>query len=120
MAVHLFMTGELENLKKDGAEWCSQVELCISKLTNDRGISIWNTQLIEVKQFQLPWINIAIQWLHYILMVISNIKSRFSGNSLKLVVSVSCFDPSLFPSDDSSLSDYGNDQLKTLVEFYRF
>ena len=48
---------------------------------------------------------------------ISNIKSRFSDNSLKLVVSFSCFDPSLFPSDDSSLSDYGNDQLKTLVEF---
>ena len=34
---------ELENLKKDGAEWCSQVELCISKLTNDHGTSIRNT-----------------------------------------------------------------------------
>ena len=61
-----------------------------------------------------------MQWLPHVFDgIISNIKSCFSDNSLKLVVSFWCFDPSLFPSDDSSLSDYGNDQLKTLVEFYR-
>ena len=107
---------ESENLKKDGAEWCSQVELC---MTNDHCISIRNTPThrgqtvpATVNQYRDSVAAPCIDG------IISNIKSRFSDNSLKLVVSLSCFGPSLFPSDDSSLSDCGNDQLKTLVEFY--
>ena len=32
--------GELNDLKKDGAEWCNQVKAAISKLTNEHGILI--------------------------------------------------------------------------------
>ena len=92
--------------------------MCISKLTNDHGIQFEIPQLIgqtvptTANQYRD---SVAAS---YIDGIISNTKSRFSDNSLKLVVSFSCFDPSLFPSDDSSFFDYGNDRLKTLVEFY--
>ena len=37
---------------------------------------------------------------------------------MKLLVTSSIFDPALLPSDEASLSDYGNDQLQALVDFY--
>lgn len=55
----------------------------------------------------------------YIDRLISNINSRLSDTSVKLLVSSSIFDPALLPSDEASLSDYGNDhQLQALVDFY--
>ena len=41
---------ELKELKKDGAEWCNQVETTISKLTNEEGIQIQLEQVVQMQQ----------------------------------------------------------------------
>ena len=54
----------------------------------------------------------------YIDKLISNINGRFSDTAVKLLVSSSVFDPALLPSNEASLSEYGNKQVQDLVEFY--
>ena len=54
----------------------------------------------------------------YIDKLISNINGRFSDTTVKLLVSSSVFDPALLPSNEASLSEYGNKQVQDLVGFY--
>ena len=109
---------ELKELKNDGAEWYNQVETTLSKLTNEQGIQIrccstrrGCANATTVSEYSE---SVAIP---YIECLISNINSCFSDTSVKLLVSSSIFDPALLPSDEASLSDYGNDQLQSLVDF---
>jgi hypothetical protein len=110
---------EVKELKKDGAEWCNQVETNISKLTNEQGIQIRSsstrTGCANVTTMSEYRESVATP---YIDSVVSNITSRFSDTSVKLLVSSSIFDPALLPSDEASLSDYGTEQLQALVDFY--
>ena len=36
------IVSELNELKKDGAEWCTQIETTTAKLTTEHGITIWH------------------------------------------------------------------------------
>lgn len=54
----------------------------------------------------------------YIDHLISNINDRFSDTAVKLLVSSSVFDPTLLPTNETSLSEYGKEQVQDLVGFY--
>ena len=110
---------ELKDLRKDGAEWCTQVTATITKLTNDHGITLrcssTRTGRANVTTISEYRDSVAIPYIDHL---ISNINSRFSDTAIKLLVSSSVFNPALLPADEAMLSEYGNEQLQSLVEFY--
>ena len=54
----------------------------------------------------------------YIDALVSNINSRFSDSAVNLLVSSSIFNPVSFPTDEAALPEFGNNELKVLLNFY--
>ena len=54
----------------------------------------------------------------YIDALVSNINSRFSDSAVNLLVSSSIFNPVSFPTGEAALPEFGNDELKVLLNFY--
>ena len=53
----------------------------------------------------------------YIDALVSNINSRFSDSAVNLLVSSSIFNLVSFPTDKSALPEFGNNELKVLLNF---
>ena len=60
-------------------------------------------------------ISVAIPYTDHLFC---NINGHFFDTAVKLLVSSLVFDPALLPTDEASLSWYGNKQVHDLVEFY--
>ena len=113
---------ELEQLKRDNADWCSDVSSQIENLEKNHGITISSSRparrdnsdgnvesLIAFRdKVATPYIN----------ALLDNIRSRFSDEAVNLLVSSSVFNPASLPSDESTLADYGKKELRVLAEFY--
>ncbi len=110
---------ELKDLKKDGADWCNLVETAIANLTNEHGITIRRASTRTGRAIATTMseyrVSVAIPYIDHL---ISNINGRFSDTAVKLLVSSSVFDPALLPTNEASLSEYGNKQVQDLVGFY--
>ena len=107
------IVSELNQLKRDDAEWCSQVTACVNKLANEQGIDLTRSSTrsgsgsaTTVSEYCT---SVAI---HYIDALVSNIKGRFSEGAVKLLVSSSIFNPSSFPAEESALPEYGKKEVQ--------
>ena len=77
------IVSELNQLKRDDAEWCSQVTACVNKLANEQGINLTRSSTrsgsgsaTTVSEYCT---SVAI---HYIDALVSNIKGRFSEGAV--------------------------------------
>lgn len=111
---------ELEQLKGDKADWCSEVSSQIDKLEINHRIMISSgcsarscvgddSTLIDFHdKVALPYID----------ALLDNIRNQFSGEAVNLLVFSSVFNPALLPSEDAALPDYGKKEVGVLAEFY--
>lgn len=112
---------ELEQLKEDGADWCSEVTDAVEKLEEEFGIVVRRDHRTRhgsetfthqsVSQFQ---VSVAVP---YIDKLLSNMDSRFSDGVVKLLVSSSVYNPASLPSEEN-LTEYGKEEIKALAQFY--
>lgn len=109
---------ELEDLKREHAEWCSVLKTTITKLHTDYSIELIQaptrraqafTTLNEYRNF------VAIPYIDSLLL---NIKNRFSDKVVQLLVSAAVFNPASFPSQEDDLLKYGNCEVQCLIDFY--
>ena len=113
------MTDQLEHMKVETSEWLGTVETVISQLQEKYDIvlgkhgsrrSNWSS-ITSVCEYRTL---VAIPYIDSLLEIIRN---RFSDRSLKIVTTMSIFNPATLPSEES-LSSYGNEQIKLLAGFY--
>ena len=71
-----------------------------------------NTTATSVNEFR---VQVAIPYLD---ALVSNIKSRFSDDVVKVVTSASIFNPTILPENEAQLPNYGTTPLTTLADFY--
>ena len=107
---------ELNELKKEGAQCCTQIKTTIAKLTTEHGITIrhGSTRTGSVNAITTSEYRDSVA-VPYVEHLISDIKNRSSDAAVKLLVSSSVFDPALLPTDEATLSEYGVEQLQALV-----
>ena len=113
---------ELEQLKEDEAEWCSEVITLVDKLENVHEITVTSGHLAHscvggasAHTLTSYHANVA---LPYINSLLHNIHDRFSGEAVDLLVSSSVFNPAAFPTEERVLPDYGKKEVAALAEFY--
>ena len=56
--------------------------------------------------------------LPYIDALLHNIRNRFSGEAVNLLVSSSVFNPASLPLEETALPDYGKKEVEVLAQFY--
>ena len=113
---------ELEQLKEDEAEWCSEVITLVDKLENIHEITVTSGHLARncvggasAQTLTSYRANVA---LPYINLLLHNIHDQFSGEAVYLLVSSSIFNPAAFPTEERVLPDYGKKEVAALAEFY--
>ena len=113
---------ELEQLKEDEAEWCSEVITLVDKLENVHEITVTSGHLARscvgrasAQTLTSCRANVA---LPYINSLLHNIHDRFSGEAVDLLVSSSVFNPAAFPTEERVLPDYGKKEVAALAKFY--
>ena len=110
---------EVKHLKDNGAEWCSLVEKTAALLESEHNITLAmggtqsctagaSTLTRYCKEVVCPRIDILV----------SDITSRFSDQAVKLLVSLSIFNPVSFPAETAALPELVNKELQVLVDFY--
>ena len=109
------IVSELKHLKDAGAEWCSLVETSIAMLATDHDITMRRSSTRSDSATTMSVYRDAIA-IPYIDALVSNINSRFSDSAVYLLVSSSIFNPVSFPTDETALPKFGNNELK--VNFY--
>ena len=113
---------ELDELKEDKAEWCSGVSSQVEELENDHGITI--TRGRSVRSFVGgDYVGSLTDFrekvvLPYIDALLHNIRNRFSGEAVDLLVSSSVFNPASILAEEAALSDYGKKEGRVLAQFY--
>ena len=113
------IVSEIKELKNEDAEWCSQVATTVDMLTSKYDITLMtgSTQSSDRSVTTLNEFCNSVA-APYIDALVANINDRFSDGAVKLLVSSSIFNPSLFPTDEMALPDYGNKELQVLLDFY--
>ena len=113
---------ELEQLKEDTAEWCSEVSTQVDILETDHEITI--TRHCSVRSCvgdasigSLTDFRDKVA-LPYIDALLHNIHNRFSGEAVNLLVSSSVFNPASLPSEETALPNYGKKEVEVLAQFY--
>ena len=113
---------ELDELKEDQAEWCSGVSTQVDELESDHGITI--TRGRSARSFaggdcvgSLTDFREKVT-LPYIDALLHNIRNRFSGEAVDLLVSSSVFNPTSLLSEEATLPDYGKKEMRVLAQFY--
>ncbi len=109
----------INTIRESDASWCTAVETAISNLETEHGITIkgsrgptyGNHLSCQFNSFEYNWLLPLLDTL------IANINSCFSSEVVKLVVSISVFNPALLPCDETLLRTYGNSKLSTLANF---
>ena len=56
--------------------------------------------------------------LPYIDALLHNIRNRFSGEAVNLLISSSVFNPESLPLEETALPDYGKKEVEVLAQFY--
>ena len=110
---------ELKHMKDHDAEWCSLVERNVSMLESEHEITLTmgGTRNCSAGASTLSRYRNEVA-IPYIDALMSNINSRFSNHAVKLLFSSSIFNPASFPGENKALTDYGNNELQVLVDFY--
>ena len=111
------IVSELKHLKDAGAEWCSLVETSIAMLATDHDITMRRSSTRSDSATTMSVYRDAVA-MPYIHALVSNINSRFSDSAVNLLVSSSIFNPVSLPTDEAGLPEFGNNELKVLLNFY--
>ena len=121
---------DLVSLKHDDAELCSETESCLETLEEEHSIEIGlhiSGSARSIKSMDdyhshvaAPYIdailaNIDAIWL--IDAILANIDRRFSDDTIQLLVATSIFNPSLLPSEEIALLNYGMTEIEKLANF---
>lgn len=109
-----------EHLKDEKAEWCSLVESTVEMLSSEhditlRSISTRGRSGVNADTIAGFRASVAIP---YVDVLLSNINGRFSDAVVKLLASSSIFNPTLLPTEETALLEYGKKELEVLVDFY--
>ena len=104
-------------MKDAGAEWCSLVETSIAMLATDHDITMRRSSTRSDSATTTRVYRDAVD-IPYIDALGSNINSRFSDSAVNLLVSSSIINPVSFPTDEAALPEFGNNELKVLLNFY--
>ena len=117
-----FTLDELKSLKEEKAEWCSSTESTLAQLETEYGIEIGRPRhgsarsrfalISNTKEYRSQ---IAIP---YIDSLVDNINRRFSDKAVKLLVASSIFNPAQLPTEESTMSSYGVQEIRNLADFY--
>ena len=110
---------EVEELKEDKAEWCSGVS---TQVESDHGITITRGHSVcsfvgSASVGSLTDFHKKVA-LPYIDALLHNIRNRFSGEAVDILVSSSVFNPASLPSEEAALPDYGKKEVEVLAQFY--
>ena len=106
---------ELKELKKDNADWCSQVQTITTDLTSKHDITL---STYSTRSGSAGYTVIGDFKRYDIEELVKNIEARFSDTAVNLLVSSSVFNPGSFPTDEATLADYGKEKLEVLLNFY--
>ena len=112
---------ELELLKEDTADWCTNVPIQVAKLVDDYGITIGRSRPTHscseeesVESLVDFRAKVAIPYIHCLLQ---NIRNRISGEAVKLLVSSSIFNAAHIP-EETERPHYGIKEIEELAGFY--
>ena len=111
------IVSERKHLKDAGTEWCSLVKTSIAMLATDHGITMRRSSTRSDSATTMSGYRAAVA-IPYIDALVSNINSHFSDSAVNLLVSSSIFNPVSFPTDEAALPEFGNNELKVLLNFY--
>lgn len=106
---------ELKELKDSKSDWCSKAQKCIESLETEQNIVVGTSSRNDIKTMSEFRERVACPYMD---ALVSNIKARFSDSAVALLTSASIFNPSVFPTTESSLLHHGNDELKTMLDFF--
>ena len=111
---------ELKQLKEDKAEWCSEVSTQVDKLESDHEFTKGRSARSCVGDVSIgPMTDFRAKVdLPYIDALLHNIRNRFSGEAVNLLVSSSVFNPASPPLEETALPDYGKKEVDVLGQFY--
>ena len=113
---------QLKCLKREDADWCSEVETTVATLESEHEIAVHTSVGVSrrssVSNTTLESFRNTVV-IPYVDKLVENIQSRFSGEGVAVVVAMSIFNPVALPkADDPSFLTYGKEEIKQLAAFY--
>ena len=113
---------QLKCLKREDADWCSEVESTVATLESEHEIAVHTSVGVSrrssVSNTTLESFRNTVV-IPYVDKLVENIQSRFSGEGVAVVVAMSIFNPVALPkADDPSFLTYGKEEIKQLAAFY--
>ena len=113
---------QLKCLKREDADWCSEVESTVATLESEHEIAVHTSVGVSrrssVSNTTLESFRNTVV-IPYVDKLVENIQSRFSGEGVAVVVAMSIFNPVASPkADDPSFLTYGKEEIKQLAAFY--